>query len=138
MEKVIKCPVSNRVIELDVDADSWFVTIEGACYLIGDESDNAVLAVLPFLEIPIQDFKKSVSEFLIKYPGSIFPYEVFIHAGFKHGSPHWTDCALEWLSGLNHKPESDFSKELEIIVQKKKRYSQKSRHLAWKLLKRGY
>ena len=55
MEKVIKCPVSNRVIELDVDADSWFVTIEGACYLIGDESDNSVLAVLPFLEIPIQE-----------------------------------------------------------------------------------
>lgn len=135
MESLIRCPDSDRTLQFDTEKKSWFVTVQGHCYLISDESDQSALAVLPFLELPLDDVAKRVSELLVEHPDLRFPYEFFVLAGFKHGSPHWTDCSLRWLSGLDWL-DADFTKDLEKVVCSKKRYSQKSRHLAKKLIKR--
>ena len=41
MEYLVKCPDSDRVLEFDAELQSWFVTVQGQQYLIGDESDQS-------------------------------------------------------------------------------------------------
>lgn len=98
----------------------------------------STLAVLPFLELSIESFKERVSEFLQQRSGLSFPYEIVVQAGFEHGSPHWTDCSLQWLSGLSGALDADFTEDLKKVVSNTKRYSQQSRHLARQLIKREY
>lgn len=135
MEAVISCPDSDRTLQFDPETKSWLVTVQGKIYTIGDGSDHSVLAVLPFLELSFLDVESHVSDLLAKHPNLSFPYELFVSAGFRHGSPHWTDCSLKWLNELDEL-ETNFSAELEQVVSNKRRYSQKSRQLAKKLMKR--
>jgi hypothetical protein len=135
MEAVISCPGSDRTLQFDAEKKSWLVTVQGNSYTIGDGSDQSIFAVLPFLELPFIDFERHVSELLAKHLDLSFPYELFVRAGFRHGSPHWTDCSLKWLAELDEL-DADFSEELEKVIANKRRYSQKSRQLAKKLMKR--
>ena len=135
MERIIKCCGSDRTLTFDAEAQSWAVVINDKVYRVGDGSDQSTLAMLPFLELPVDSFVRAVSEFIQEHPECNFPYETLIRAGFQHGSPHWTDCSLRWLLELKE-VEEDFSKYLVNVVEKKQKYSQKSRHLATRLLKR--
>lgn len=135
METVVRCLTAERTLAFDAEGQSWFVIQAEDAYLVGDGSFHSTMAVLPFMEQSLDGVKESVSEFLKHHPEQTFPYEAFIRSGFMHGSPHWTDCSLRWLSELDGL-DVDFTEDLVRVVQSTKRYSQKSRHLARKLLKR--
>lgn len=135
MEAVVQCQTAERTLAFDEERQSWFVIQGEDAYLVGDGSFHSTMAVLPFMEQSLDSVRESVSGFLEDHPQQTFPYDAFIRSGFRHASPHWTDCSLRWLSELDGL-DADFSEDLERIVQSTKRYSQKSRHLARKLLKR--
>jgi hypothetical protein len=136
MEAVILCPISNKVLSFNLETRSWFVMVGEQRYLIGGGDTQSVVAVLPFLEFDIDLIRGRVAEILQSCSDLHFPYDFFVRAGFQHGSPHWVESSLQWLWGLEGL-EVNFHDELESVVQNRKRYSQKSRHLAQKLLKRS-
>lgn len=136
METVVICSDPERSLAFVAKEKSWVIIVQGHQYSISDDSKQSKLAVLPFLELSVVSFERRVSEFLAQYPGTFFPYEFFIRAGFEHGSPHWTECSLRWLLELGLQPDK-FSEELESVANSTKRYSQKSRQLAKRLMKVG-
>lgn len=136
MRSFIQCSDPDRTLGFDAAKQAWFVAVRGQAYVVGDDKGQSMLAVLPFLELSLDEFEESVSELLDQYPGVEFPYGVFVRAGFEHGSPHWVDCALRWLRNLTWL-HATFTVELEKVTLNKKRYSQTSRHLAKKILNRA-
>ncbi|NIZ01970.1 hypothetical protein [Thalassospira lucentensis] len=136
METIIQCCNSDRTLVFDAERQSWLVAVKGKRYFVGDGDSQSILALLPFLELSVDSFKSAISEFASQHPACDFPYEVLIRGGFLHGSPHWTDCSLHWLSELRE-VDADFTDELQNIIENKKRYSQKSRQMATRLTKRS-
>ena len=128
------CDVPGRTLQFDADLQSWFVVEKSTKILVGDQSDDAILALLPFLELPIADFKVQVSVWKQVHSVKNFPFEMFICAGFRHGSPHWVDCAMQWLAALKG-IKYDFTTDLEKILLNKKKYSQRIRQMALFLLR---
>ena len=136
MEPVVRLPDSDRTIPWDIEKKLWFVTVKEQCFAVSTVDNGSALAVLPFLEIPVREIEEAVSLVLSRDPTIKFPFELRIKAGFMHGSPHWTDCSLTWLAKLDTL-ETSFNDDLERVVAKTKRYSQKSRQLARRLIKQG-
>ncbi len=136
MEHLVACSISGKSLDFEMQTNLWFVTVNEQKYQVGDDNDQSVLAVLPFLEIPVSEIQDRIKTLQKKCHNVRFPYDTLIHAGFFHGSPHWTDCALGWLVELGEMVSiSNFTKELEGVVQNKKKYSQKSRQLAKRMLR---
>jgi hypothetical protein len=98
-----------------------------------DEVAN--VAVLPFLEMDVAELEKAIAEREVAGGTVEFPYELFVKAGFKHGSPHWVACAMTWLAGLPKSTAGDFVEDLRLVERNTKRYSQAVRHLARKLMR---
>lgn len=136
MKPVVCLPDSDRTLQVDVETNSWFVTFNAHCYAVSDEGDGTRLAALPFLELSLAEVSEAASNVLAQHPNLMFPYEIMIRAGFRHGSPHWTDCSLNWLAEVDTL-ETSFKDELEDVIGNPKRYSQKSRQLARKLINQG-
>lgn len=129
IETVIHCNDCNRTLAFDMGRHLWIVLLQEKEYVVGNGSDQSKLAVLPFLELSLDEFQRQVSQFQKANGVATFPFEFFVRAGLEHGSPHWTDCALRWLSGLQPL-RSIFREHLERIVRSPKRYHQQTRQLA--------
>jgi hypothetical protein len=133
MESVIQSKDCDRTLAFDMARHSWIVIVRGQQYVLGEGPGQSNIAALPFLEMPLDEVQRQVSQFQKEKSAAAFPFEWLVRAGFDHGSPHWTDCALRWLSGLQPL-HSVFRGHLERIVGNSKRYNQQTRQLAHRLL----
>lgn len=108
----------------------WRLSIGNEGYNIKSSNHRVILALLAFMERDFKEMDCLVSQISEHHR---FPYTPFIIAGFKHGSPHWVTCALDWLEYLHDEDYANHENWLNEISENKNKYSQHLRHKAQKV-----
>lgn len=131
MRKIVNSP--SKVSEcclLQNDEQHWFLDIAGHVYPLDSDDFEVKMSLLPFLEIEYEDLPSAM-----RAPTVSSPLYFFIKAAFFHGSPTWITDALQWLKRLEKSEINKFKEDLKQ-VKENKNFSQTTRQLAQKLLKK--
>lgn len=143
MKVLIKDSISGAAIFYDAQQKKWVLLVGNNLIQLDDQQSNARLSMLPFMQRSINEICNLIEEYEMQSETlrghdikSAFPWSNFISIAFKQGSPHWVREALHWMEVLDTNSQNQFKKELHEIINNKKKYNQKIRQLAFRILKK--
>lgn len=98
-------------------SDKWKISSNGQIHDIYSYGFAVRIGLLSFLELDYTQLREEIKNHDIR---TTFPVDAFIDAGLSHGSPHWVDCALNWLEAAKKEQTLKFQPALLRIIENKK------------------
>lgn len=128
---------SGSKLYLDQKAGEWRLSVKSGDYDLEELGNRNRLSLLPYLNsdtLNLEDLKNLLKSSNPDMPP--FPWSKFVDTAFEQGSPHWVFGAMCWLECLPINTITRYHDDLKKVIENKKRYEQKIRQLAFKLMKR--
>jgi len=144
MGVLIRDEISGAEISYNPMIKNWILSVGGRIIALDDKESDARLSMLPFTQKKVQEILDLICSYIEKMHISNgkeikekFPWSNFLLVAFRQGSPHWVQNALNWMDELREDMITEvIDDHLRGVVRNKKRYDQKIRQHAYKLLKR--